>query len=98
MTDELKNIHIGSLFGAKTKQGIVELIIDGHKTQLSILAAKKVGYMILEAAFYAQVDESVYGFFSKLPGEGKDSMILAATVLQAIRENQGRNDPRFFED
>lgn len=86
---------VESIYGAKTRQGIVQIEWGGVKTQLSILDAKKIAYMILEACRFAQVDEAVFEFFSTLPGP--DSMQLAALVIKGIREKQGRNDPRYFE-
>lgn len=91
-----QNFFVESIYGAKTKQGIVQIEWDGKKIQLSILEAKKIAYMILEATHGAALDEAVFGFFSTLPGD--DSMALAATILQAIRQKQGRNDPRIFEN
>lgn len=92
---EEENFFIESIYGMKTKQGIVQIDWNGKKTQMSILDAKKIAYMILEAASAAALDEAVFEFFSKLPGE--DSLALAATIIQGIREKQGRNDPRVFE-
>lgn len=94
--DVEQNFFIESIYGFKTKQGIVQIDWDGKKIQLSILQAKKIAYMILEAAQGAALDEAVFEFFCSLPGD--DSVAMAATILQAIRQKQGRNDPRFFED
>lgn len=90
-----ENFFIESIYGMKTKQGIVQIDWNGKKTQMSILDAKKIAYMILEAASSAALDEAVFDFFSQLPGE--DSLVMAATIIKCIREKQGRNDPRIFE-
>lgn len=90
-----QNFFVESIYGIKTKQGIVQIQWEDFKTQMSVLEAKKIAHMILEAAHFAMVDEAIFNFFNSLPGE--DSMQLAAMVIKAIRDSQGRNDPRLFE-
>lgn len=90
------NFFCESIYGMKTKQGIVQIQWDDSKFQLSILQAKKVAHMILECANAAEVDAQIFEFFSKLPGP--DSMQLAALIIKEIRASRGKNDPRIFED
>lgn len=88
------DVNVSSLFGAKTKQGIVQIQLGEFETQLSILEAKKVAYMILEAAEAASTDEAIHNFFEKL-GMNREQCGAALMELRKLRNN---SDPRFFED
>lgn len=89
-------VFVSSMYGAKTKQGMVQIDIGGHKTQWTVLDARKVAHIILEAANGAETDEAVFEFFSGLGGP--DSLAMGAAVVQAIREKHNRNDQRIFDN
>ena len=90
--DSLKNVHIGTIYGAHTKQGIITFKYGSVDTQWSILEAKKLAYMILEAATAAETDAAIFQFFEKSGG-----LELAVQLMQAMRDHRNKNDPRFFE-
>lgn len=94
MTNDPIPFFAESIFGAKTKQGIVQIQWGDFKIQLSILDAKKVAYMILECCEAAATDQALYHLFEKmnLPIE------ILAMLLQEMRANRGQQDPRIFED
>lgn len=92
---DVYNFEVSSIYGAKTKQGIVVVNWNGKEEQLSILNAKKIAYMILEASEAAATDQALMKFLTEtlsLPLEQ------AASALGLLRESRGKQDPRFFED
>lgn len=93
-TDGGLNFFCTSMYGAKRKQGMVQIQWDNLKTQLSILGAKKIAYTILEAAEGAATDEALMELFSEL----KIPVEVLAALLKKMRDKRGSQDPRFFED
>lgn len=93
MTDD-STFHAESIYGAKTKQGIVQIVWGEFKTQCSILEAKKIAYIILEAAEAASTDQALIRFFEKL----NFPMEALGALLQEMRKMRGQQDPHFFED
>ena len=95
---ELEDVFIESIYGAKTKQGIVQVQFGEFKQQWTILSARKIAHMILEAANKAELDETIFEFFQKFFAGKPEGMQMVAMLMQELRKNQGRNDPRIFED
>lgn len=95
---EDNNVFVGSMYGAHTKKGMVQIQIDSFKVQWSILEARKVAHMILEAAQGAETDEAVFEFFNNMPGDKEQSLVMAAMIVQEIRKKHNRNDQRIFEN
>ncbi len=94
MEDKDLNFFVTSMYGAKRKQGMVQVQWNDLKVQMSILEAKKIAYMILEATEGAATDEALMGMFSEL----ELPMELLGALLQRMRAKRGSQDPRFFED
>lgn len=90
---DLNNVYIGSIYGAKTKQGLIEIKIDDFHQQWTILDAKKIAYMILEACEAASTDEVLIEFFKKM-GFPQEQL---GQMLFLLREHRGKVDPHFFE-
>ncbi|CAB4151799.1 hypothetical protein UFOVP591_36 [uncultured Caudovirales phage] len=94
MTTDEVSFHVASLYGAKTKQGIVEIKWGSFEIQLSILEAKKIAYMILEGAESAATDQALMEMGDKLnmPLEVKGQL------LMVLRDIRNKTDSHFFED
>lgn len=92
--NNLENFFVESIYGAKTKQGLVQIQWKDLKTQCTILDAKKIAYMILEAAEAAATDQALIGFFEKM----NFPMEALAVLLKEMRSMRGQQDPRYFED
>ena len=92
---EAKDFHVSSIYGAKTKQGIVVIEWEpGKKEQLSILDAKKIAYMILEAAEAASTDQALVRLCERL----NLPMEAWGMLMQELRKTRITNDTHFFEE
>jgi hypothetical protein len=78
----LDAITVGSIFGADTRRGYVELTLNDQLSQLEPAKAREVGLMLLEAAEAASSDEL---FVRLLENIGIDTD-LAGRILIDLRE------------
>lgn len=93
MSDDL-NFKVNSIYGVKTKQGIVEIFWNGkEKMQVSILEAKRMAYMILEAAEAASTDQALVRLCEKL----NLPMEAWALLMQQLRDLRIETDTHFFD-
>jgi phage tail sheath gpL-like len=76
-------IELVSIYGMQTKQGLVELIINGVKTQMTISKAKEVSEMLHGAIEAAISDELIVKFLTQKVGFDE---MKAAQVLLDFRE------------
>ncbi len=81
--DPLTNIEIGTLLSARTKRGLVELVLNGEKTQMDLDKAREVLGMLASAIEAAVSDELLFAFLTKNVGLSED---LAARALLDFRE------------
>ena len=99
MTTDEVSFHVASLYGAKTKQGIVEIKWGSFEwgsfeIQLSILEAKKIAYMILEGAESAATDQALMEMGDKL----NMPLEIKGQLLMVLRDIRNKTDSHFFED
>ena len=92
---DMENFTVESIYGLKTKQGLVTIGIHGKEMQYTILDAKKMAYIILEACEGAQTDEYLMEFFIE---ELKQPLDIAGAMLLQMRMMRKKNDPHFFEN
>jgi len=86
----MPNIEIATILSNRTKQGMVELVVDNHKIQMNISKAREVFHMLGEAIEAAISDTIIYKF---LKDKVKLDEIGAATMLIEFRElRQGSKD------
>ncbi len=77
------HIEIGSIYGMKTHQGLVELTLDGKKIQMDIRKAREVCEMLHEAIEAAISDGLLVHFLTTKAGL---SELCAAAALADFRE------------
>lgn len=78
-----KHIEVGSIYGLKTRQGLVELTVDGATTQMDIPKAREVLEMLHGAIEAAISDELLVRFLSEKVGLTVEK---AAAALLDFRE------------
>lgn len=76
-------IEIGSILSLRTKEGIVELVINGHKVQMDLAKAREVRGM-LDGAIEAAVSDAL--IFKFLTTKIDLPEAVAATALLDFRE------------
>lgn len=87
------SIEIGTLLSARTKQGIVEIVINGECVQLEIAKAREVGTMLLQAIEAATSDEVTYRFMREKLGASDEQACAALIDYRELR--QGTRDTLF---
>jgi hypothetical protein len=86
----MSNIEIATILSNRTKEGMVELVVDSHKVQMDISKAREVFHMLGEAIEAAISDTIIYKFLKERIGLDEDK---AAIVLLDFRElRQGSKD------
>lgn len=85
-----KRIEVGSLYGAHTQQGIVELVVGDERVQMDIPKAREVLGMLAGALEAAITDELIMRF---LVGKiGLTAAAAAAALLDFREMRQGSRD------
>jgi hypothetical protein len=82
MTTE-HHIEIASILSSRTKQGMVELTLNGEKTQMDIVKAREVSGMLHQAIEAAITDTLIFQFMREKVGLDDDR---AAQMLLEFRE------------
>lgn len=76
-------IEVASILSQRTKQGMVELTLNGEKTQMDIAKAREVRDMLQQAIEAAITDTLIFQFMRERIGMDEDQ---AARVLLDFRE------------
>lgn len=76
-------VEIATILSHRTKQGVVEFMLNGEKTQWEIDKAKEIHRMLGEAIEAAVSDSLIYAFMTQRVGMSEDK---ASTVLLEFRE------------
>jgi len=76
-------IEIATILSQRTKQGMVELTLNGEKTQMDLAKAREVLGMLSGAIEAAVSDTLIYQFFTESFGLDEEK---AALVLLEFRE------------
>lgn len=91
--DDTTTIIIGTILSADTKQGIIELDINGQKIQLELDEARALRTMLDGAIEAAISDTLMFAFLTKRMGLSDDK---AADVMLEFRElRQGTRSVAF---
>jgi hypothetical protein len=77
------NIEIGTLLSARTKAGVVELCVNGERTQMDLDKAREVLAMLSGAIEAAVSDQLLYQFLTKQVDMSEGT---AAAALLDFRE------------
>lgn len=83
MAEKHTTIELASILSQRTKQGMVELTLNGEKTQMDLDKAREVLGMLAGAIEAAVSDTLIYQFFTESVGFDEDK---AARVLLEFRE------------
>ena len=88
MPDDPKDGHVecGSLLSARTKQGMVELVVNDEKIQIDIAKAKEIRDMLSEAIEAAITDEIVFRFLTTKVGLPEAAAARALVDLRELRQ------------
>ena len=78
-----RHIEIGTILSHRTKQGLVELTVNGEKAQMEIAKAREVCQMLHQAIEAAITDTLIYQFMVERIGMDDQR---ASQVLLDFRE------------
>lgn len=83
-----QRVSITSLFGMRTKKGLVRIKIGSFDQQWESDEARRVGYMLLEAAEAADGDQLIYRWATQRLGvdEARAAQILADFRIMRAEE------------
>lgn len=84
MTDT--HIEIASILSQRTKQGMVELTLNGEKTQMDLPKAREVVGMLSGAIEAAVSDELVFKFLTQKIGLSEASAAAALLDFRELRQ------------
>lgn len=91
----MPRIEIGTILSQRTKQGVVELDIDGHKIQMDLDKAREVRGMLDGAIEAALSDGLLFAFLTTKCGLSEHA---AASALIDFRElRQGSRETVFVQ-
>lgn len=79
----MTHLEIGTILSHRTKEGMIELVLNGEKTQMDIPKAKEVLGMLSGAIEAAVSDTLIYRFLTSKVGLSEDK---AAAALMDFRE------------
>lgn len=86
-------IEIGSILSARTKEGMVEIVLNSEKTQMDLPKAREVLGMLAGAIEAAVSDGLLFKFLTTRIGMREE---LAAAALLEFRElRQGTRSTRY---
>lgn len=83
-------IEIGTILSHRTKQGMVELTLNGEKTQMDLNKAREVLGMLSGAIEAALSDGLIYAFLTTKVGLSDDKASRALVDFRELR--QGSRD------
>lgn len=75
------SISVQSIFGAKTRRGLVVLEVDGHERMMDPAEAQRIARMLMECAEAAESDSIAWHWLSSLLGKDASEQQLAAMLL-----------------
>ena len=91
--DANTNIQVASILSARTKQGMVELVINAEKTQMDLDKAREVHAMLGQAIEAAVSDGLIYAFLTSKVGLSDEA---ASTGLLDFRELRQGSRPTVY--
>jgi hypothetical protein len=79
-------VRVTSIFGAATKQGLVQLGVPGEIVHISPTEARQVALTLLEAAEAAETDELLYRFVGGGMRVGEEAWTRLLRDFRHLRE------------
>lgn len=84
--DENNRIEIGTLLSARTKQGVVELQVNGERVQMELPKAREVLGMLSAAIEAAVSDQLLYAFLTTKVGLADAGAAAALLDFRELRQ------------
>lgn len=79
-------IEIGTIISQRTKQGVVELVVNGHKVQMDLDKAREVRGMLDGAIEAAVSDGLIYAFLTSKIGLPENAAAAALLDFRELRQ------------
>jgi hypothetical protein len=86
MPDKMSTVEVASILSHRTKRGMVEFVLDEHKTQWDIAKAKEICGMLHEAIEAAISDTLIYQFLTEKVGLSEDTAAAALLDFRELRQ------------
>lgn len=83
-------IEIGTILSHRTKQGMVELTLNGEKTQMDLDKAREVLGMLHGAIEAAISDTLIFQFFTEKVGLSEEKAAAALLDFRELRQGSRR--------
>ena len=80
------DIQIGSILSHRTKEGMVELVVNGEKAQMDLPKAREVLGMLSGAIEAALSDGLIYAFLTKRIGLSDEKASAALLDFREMRQ------------
>jgi phage tail sheath gpL-like len=80
------DLQIGTLLSQRTKEGLVELLINGERTQLTLDKAREVLGMLASAIEAAVSDQLIYAFLTQKIGLSEQQGSAALLDFRELRQ------------
>ncbi len=82
----MTSIEVGTILSHRTKQGMVELVVDGHKVQMDLDKAREVRGMLDGAIEAAVSDGLIYAFLTSKIGLSENAASAALLDFRELRQ------------
>lgn len=82
----MTTIEIGTILSHRTKQGVVELTLNGEKTQMDLDKAREVRAMLDGAIEAAVSDGLIFAFLTKKVGMSEHAASAALLDFRELRQ------------
>lgn len=79
-------IEIGTILSQRTKHGVVELVVNGHKVQMDLDKAREVRGMLDGAIEAAVSDGLIYAFLTSKIGLPENAAAAALLDFRELRQ------------
>lgn len=79
-------IEIGTILSHRTKEGMVEFVLNGEKTQMDLAKAREVRGMLDGAIEAAVSDTLIYKFLTEKVGMSEDKAAVALLDFRELRQ------------
>lgn len=81
-----RSLTVASILSARTKEGLVELTVDGHAVQMELAKAREVRGMLDGAIEAAVSDELLFKFLTTRIGLSEQAAAAALLDLRELRQ------------
>lgn len=79
-------IEVGSILSARTREGMVELVLNGERTQMDLAKAREVIGFLQGAVEAAISDQIMFAFLTTKVGISEEKATLALLDFRELRQ------------